>query len=51
VFSALATVGPNVTTYSNTGLASFTRYYYRVRATNAVGNSGWSNVVNARTRR
>ena len=51
LFSALATVGPNVTTYSNTGLAAFTRYYYRVRATNAVGNSGWSNVENERTRR
>ena len=51
LFSALATVGPNVTTYSDTGLAAFTRYYYRVRATNDVGNSGWSNVANARTRR
>ncbi len=51
LFSALATVGANVTTYSNTGLTAFTRYYYRVRATNAVGNSGWSNVANERTKR
>jgi hypothetical protein len=33
-FTALATVGPNVKTYSNTGLSSATSYSYRVRAVN-----------------
>jgi phosphodiesterase/alkaline phosphatase D-like protein len=48
-FTQIATLGANVTTYSNTGLAPATRYYYRVRATNSAGNSGYSNVVNATT--
>ena len=38
------TVGANVTTFSQNISRAF-NYYYRVRATNAVGNSGWSNVV------
>ena len=33
------TVGANVVAYSETGLASSTAYYYRVRATNALGDS------------
>ena len=33
------TVGANTTTYSATGLSMATTYYYRVRATNAVGDS------------
>ena len=33
------TVGANVTTYSATGLSASTTYYYRVRATNANGDS------------
>ena len=35
----------NVTTYPVTGLAGNTTYYYRVRANNACGNSGNSNVI------
>ena len=35
----------NVTTYPITGLAGNTTYYYRVRANNACGNSGNSNVI------
>ena len=34
------TVAANTTTYNETGLAAGTTYYYRVRATNAVGDSG-----------
>ena len=48
-WTQIATVGPNVTTYSNTGLTRNTRYYYRVRSYNALGNSGYSNTVNAKT--
>jgi hypothetical protein len=48
-FTQIATVGADVTTYSNTGLSSGTRYYYRVRAYNAGGNSAYSNTANART--
>src|SRR5207245_6038704 len=39
------TVGPNVTTYANTGLTTGTGYSYRVRAYNGVGNSGYSNTA------
>ncbi len=48
-YSQIATVGADVVTYSNTGLASNTTYYYRVRATNAGGDSPYSNEANATT--
>ena len=48
-FSALASVDANITTYQNTGLVSNTKYYYRVRAKNSAGNSGWSNTADATT--
>ncbi len=48
-FARIATVGANVTTYQNTGLAKNRRYYYRVRAYNAAGASPYSNVANTRT--
>jgi hypothetical protein len=48
-FVQVAQVGANVTTYSNTGLARNTRYRYRVRAFNAVGNSAYSNIATVRT--
>src|SRR2546422_9220794 len=44
-FAEIATVGPNVTAYANTGLTAGTGYSYRVRAYNAAGNSGYSNVA------
>ena len=37
------TVGANVTTFSQSVSRLF-NFYYRVRASNAAGNSGWSNV-------
>jgi hypothetical protein len=37
-------VGANVTTFSQ-NVSRTQNFYYRVRATNAAGNSGWSNVV------
>lgn len=48
-FSQIATRGAGVTNYSNTGLDSCTRYYYRVRAYNGGGDSEYSNTANAKT--
>jgi predicted phage tail protein len=50
-FVQIATTGANVVTFNNTGLARNTRYRYRVRASNAVGNSAYSNIAAARTLR
>src|SRR5438309_10095424 len=46
-FVQIATVGTNVTTYSNTGLTAGVSYSYRVRAYNASGNSAYSNTATA----
>ncbi len=48
-YAQIATVGASVTTYSNTGLAIGTNYFYRVRATNAGGDSAYSNAASATT--
>jgi hypothetical protein len=48
-FAQIAQVGPNVTSFSNTGLTRNTRYRYRVRAFNANGNSAYSNIAEDRT--
>jgi C1A family cysteine protease len=48
-FAQIATVGANVTSYSNTGLAASTSYSYRVRATNEGGDSDYSNTATAVT--
>jgi titin len=48
-FAAIAAVGANTTSYNNTGLPANTTYWYRVRAGNAVGNSGYTNAVPAAT--
>src|SRR6266581_43541 len=48
-FTEIATVGPNVTSYSATGLAEGTKYYYRVRAYNAIATSGYAAEKNATT--
>jgi N-acetyl-anhydromuramyl-L-alanine amidase AmpD len=49
-FGQIATPGANATTYTSGGLASGTTYYYRVRAYNASGNSGYSGVAHAMTK-
>jgi len=50
-FVEIAQVGPNVTTFNNTGLARNTRYRFRVRAFNSGGNSAYSNIAADRTTR
>jgi titin len=48
-FTQIATVGPNVTSYSDSGVRKNTLYYYRVRAYNSAGSSAYSNVASAHT--
>lgn len=48
-FAQIATTGPGVTSYSNTGLSPSTSYSYRVRAYNGGGNSDYSNTSSATT--
>jgi len=48
-YAQIATTAAGTTSYSNTGLTAGTTYYYRVRATNAVGDSVYSNEANATT--
>lgn len=48
-FVQIATVGANVTSYSNAGLTASTSYSYRVRAYNTVGDSDYSNTASAVT--
>jgi hypothetical protein len=48
-FTQIATTSAGVTSYSNTGLTASTKYYYRVIASNSVGDSGFSNIASATT--
>ena len=48
-FAQIDTVGPDVTFYSDTTVKKNTLYYYRVRATNAHGDSAYSNEASAKT--
>lgn len=50
-FARIATVGPDVTTFANTGLSKNTTYRYRVIAFNAGGVSEYSNIAAATTLR
>ena len=48
-FAEIATVGADVDSYNDAGLAASTTFTYRVRAVNSVGNSGYSNEASATT--
>ncbi|MCJ7795719.1 MAG: fibronectin type III domain-containing protein, partial [Thermoleophilia bacterium] len=48
-FALVASVGANVTSYQNTGLSPSTTYYYKVRARNTAGASGYSATASAVT--
>jgi len=48
-FTQVATATANATNYGDSGLAASTTYFYRVRATNAVGDSAYSAVASATT--
>ena len=48
-FAHVATTSSNITTYSNSGLASSTAYYYEVRAYNSGGYSALSAVASSTT--
>ncbi len=48
-FATLSTVGVNVNSYADTGLAPATAYYYRVVAFNSIGDSAFSNTASAAT--
>ena len=50
-FSQIGAVGANVKSYSSTGLSKGKTYWYRVRATNASGDSAYSNTASAKTPR
>lgn len=48
-FAVIATVGANVSGYTNKGLAASTTHYFRVLATNGAGDSAYSNVASGST--
>jgi hypothetical protein len=48
-FVEIAAVGPDTTSFSDTGLAPATTYTYRVRAYNSAGSSDYSNEASATT--
>jgi titin len=48
-YKQITTVGRNDTNYTNTGLSSDTKYYYRVRAYNRSGNSSYAREISVTT--
>ena len=49
IFNKLITIPANTTSYTDVGLGSSATYYYKIQATNAGGNSSWSNEASAKT--
>jgi hypothetical protein len=50
IFNKLITIPANTTSYTDVGLGSSATYYYKIQATNAGGNSTWSNEASATTK-
>jgi chitodextrinase len=48
-WTQIGTTGAGVTSYSSSGLSASSTYYYRVRATNLAGDSGYSSMASATT--
>ncbi|HEX9548874.1 MAG TPA: fibronectin type III domain-containing protein, partial [Acidimicrobiales bacterium] len=48
-FTQIALAGATAASYSDVGLSASTTYFYRVRATNASGDSAYSNTASATT--
>ncbi|MBN1676557.1 MAG: CotH kinase family protein [Kiritimatiellae bacterium] len=45
----VATPGANATSFTDSGLSAGTKYYYQVKASNAAGDSAYSNIAEATT--
>lgn len=48
-WSVIATPGQNISSYTDAGLSASTTYYYRVKAVNESGSSGYTNMAYATT--
>jgi len=48
-YAEITTTVPDIVSYSDTGLAPSTIYYYRIRSTNSVGDSSYTTEVHATT--
>lgn len=48
-FSSIGSTGPNIETFTNTGLSDNTTYYFRIRAYNGAGFSGYTDEASATT--
>jgi hypothetical protein len=48
-WTQIGTTGTNVASFADTSVTAATTYYYRVRATSATGDSGYSNTATATT--
>jgi hypothetical protein len=49
-WTQIVQVGPDQTTFTDSGLTPVTHYWYRIRATNQAGDSDYSNTADASTR-
>ena len=49
IYVPIAIVPPDTTVFANIGLSPGTTYYYRIKASNMMGDSPYSNETNAAT--